>query len=563
MHGLIRLALPIALCLLAFGAWLAFAWLPADAPGPRGELLVWLGVELVVALTLLWWTFQRAFGQRLSDLLHLVRGSAPLAATGGGAQALNPVDEIARHVQGLNARLANADAALADEARHRRSTQTALHETQERYALAVRGAEDGLWEWDIATDAMFLSPRWKAMAGFAEDELSNRHEIWRARIHPKDSQTVERTLQAHLAGATPRYESEHRLLHKSGQARWVLSRGTALRHASGKPYRMIGLDTDITAYKRIEATLQHVAAGTANAVGAEFYRAMVQHFAQALEVTEAFITECVDHPPTHVRTLACWERGKFITDEYDLAPTPCKIVFESKERYFVPRDLAVHFPNEAPYGFVSYLGSPILDSRGRILGHLVFKDDKPMDESILMDSVYRIFTARAGAEMERSVREKTLLRVAQGFDALSTPQQRLTGLVSAFAHYMGAREAFLTRCLDDPPTRVRALCYWKDGESTYDVEYDLAGNPCETVYGEAKPLYWPRQLGVRWPLELQFGRESYVGLPLVDPANGRVLGHFACCDDRAMIEEAPAQEALALFARRGYEALVAQLDQAA
>jgi hypothetical protein len=114
---------------------------------------------------------------------------------------------------------------------------------------------------------------------------------------------------------------------------------------------------------------------------------LVMHFAQALNVAEAFITECVDRPPLRVRTLACWDRGQFIVDEYDLETTPCKIVFETKEKYFVPQDLGIHFSDELPYGFVSYLGIPILDSSEHILGHLVFKDDKPTDAGIVMESV--------------------------------------------------------------------------------------------------------------------------------------------------------------------------------
>jgi hypothetical protein len=286
---------------------------------------------------------------------------------------------------------------------------------------------------------------------------------------------------------------------------------------------------------------------------------LVMHFAQALNVAEAFVTECVDRPPTRVRTLACWERGQFINEEYDLAPTPCKIVFETKDRYFVPRDLAIHFPNELPYGFVSYLGIPSLDSGSHVIGHLVFKDDKPMDESIVMDAVYRIFTARAGAEMQRASREKGLLRVAQGFSGGN--QERLAALVTEFANYTGAGEAFITECLNDPPTRVRALCYWNNGALAYNVEYDLAGYPCEQVYADGKPLYWPKRVAERWPLERELNRDSYLGLPLIDPLNGRVLGHLACCDSKPMSDAAPEAELLALFARRAREELPTYLGR--
>lgn len=554
-----KISLLVALALLIFGLWLTFGWLPGDLTEHRRPLMFWLLLEGVLVACFLWWQYGTLTSRRLRPSLTALRGALPNLAT---TDAPDAAAEIEQRIQALMQQAAQTSAALAEATHARKVAEQSLYENQERYALAVRAAEDGLWEWHMGTAALYVSPRWLAMLGFAEGELPPVFDSWRLRIHPEDRAGVERALAAHLESSTEvRFESEHRVVHKDGATRWVLSRGTALRHAGGKAYRMICLDSDITTYKRIEATLQHVAAGTANVAGPEFYRALVEHFARALNVAEVFVTECVDQPATRVRTLACWERGKFIQDEYELAPTPCKIVFDTKERYFIPKDLAAHFPNELPYGFVSYLGMPILSSRGRVMGHLVFKDDKPMDQGFIMDSVYRIFTARAGVEMQRSARERGLLRTAQGLDTIPDARQRLAALVSEFANYMGAREAFITRCLDDPPTRVRALCYWKDGEIAFDVDYDLAGNPCEQVYGDGRTLYWPKLLAERWPLEREFDRESYLGLPLTDSSSARVLGHLACCDSKPMQEEAPSEDALALFTARGRAALLAFLGQ--
>ena len=90
-------------------------------------------------------------------------------------------------------------------------------------------------------------------------------------------------------------------------------------------------------------------------------------------------------------------------------------------------------------------------------------------------------------------------------------------------------------------------------ERTLLVEYDLAGNPCEQVYGDAQQLYWPKQLADRWPLERALNRDSYLGLPLLDRVDGRVIGHLACCDSMPMSEQPPQAELLALFTRRGEE----------
>lgn len=124
--------------------------------------------------------------------------------------------------------------------------QEALKESEERYALAARGSNDGLWDWNVAANVVHFSSRWKAMLGFQENEIGQSPEEWTERIHDADRQRVKQELAAHQAGATPHFESEHRMLHKDGTFRWMLSRGLAVFDASGKASRMAGSQTDIT-----------------------------------------------------------------------------------------------------------------------------------------------------------------------------------------------------------------------------------------------------------------------------------------------------------------------------
>jgi diguanylate cyclase (GGDEF)-like protein/PAS domain S-box-containing protein len=130
-----------------------------------------------------------------------------------------------------------------------KSAQEALRESEERYALAARGANDGLWDWNLITGALYFSPRWKAMLGFRENEIQDRLEEWFGRIHDADRERVKDEIAAHQKGLTPHFESEHRLLHKDGGFRWMLSRGLAVRDASGRTSRMAGSQTDITERK--------------------------------------------------------------------------------------------------------------------------------------------------------------------------------------------------------------------------------------------------------------------------------------------------------------------------
>lgn len=127
----------------------------------------------------------------------------------------------------------------------RKRTEAILQEN-ERYELAIRGANDGLWDWNLETNQAYFSYRWKSMLGYQEDEIASNVEEWFSRIHPEDREPVQAAIAAHLQGLTPLLESEHRMQHKDGQYRWMLSRGTAVRDAAGQACRIAGSQTDNT-----------------------------------------------------------------------------------------------------------------------------------------------------------------------------------------------------------------------------------------------------------------------------------------------------------------------------
>ena len=137
----------------------------------------------------------------------------------------------------------------------RRWTESALRESEERYALAARGSNDGLWDWSLKTKEIYFSPRWKSMLGYFVEEIGNGLEEWFQRLHPQDIKQLKTALDAHLKGRTSHFENEHRMLHKDGQYRWILSRGFAVRDADNLPYRIAGSQTDITHSKRSESQL--------------------------------------------------------------------------------------------------------------------------------------------------------------------------------------------------------------------------------------------------------------------------------------------------------------------
>jgi diguanylate cyclase (GGDEF)-like protein/PAS domain S-box-containing protein len=139
----------------------------------------------------------------------------------------------------------------------RRQVELRLRESEERFALAVRGANDGIWDWDLKTDTIHVSARWKAMLGCADGDLGSSPDHWFTRVHPEDVGELKDAIARHFAGETPYVEVEHRLRHRSGEWRWMLARGLAIFDAAQVPYRMAGSLTDITERKAAEAQLVH------------------------------------------------------------------------------------------------------------------------------------------------------------------------------------------------------------------------------------------------------------------------------------------------------------------
>ncbi len=128
---------------------------------------------------------------------------------------------------------------------HRKQAEDKLRESEERYSLAIRGANDGIWDWDLKTQEIYYSPRWKSMLSFDEDQIGISSDEWLSRVHPDDLERLKGKIAAHLEGAVPQLEDEHRMLTRDGTYRWMLSRGVAVRGPDGKAYRMAGSQTDV------------------------------------------------------------------------------------------------------------------------------------------------------------------------------------------------------------------------------------------------------------------------------------------------------------------------------
>ncbi|MBI1784706.1 EAL domain-containing protein, partial [Candidatus Sumerlaeota bacterium] len=145
---------------------------------------------------------------------------------------------------------------LAQDVTERVRAVELLKESEERYALAMRGANDGLWDWNLLTNEIHFSPRWKSLIGYLEHEVGTDPEEWLGRIHPADQERVKAAVASHFDVLTTHFENEFRMLHKDGHYRWMLCRGLALVDSDGRTYRMAGSMSDITVRRAIEEQLR-------------------------------------------------------------------------------------------------------------------------------------------------------------------------------------------------------------------------------------------------------------------------------------------------------------------
>ncbi len=125
-------------------------------------------------------------------------------------------------------------------------TNEALRISEQRYALAARGANDGLWDWDLENDQAYFSPRWKSMLGYQDDEIGSSIEEWFSRTHREDVGLLQERIKEHTEGRSEYFEIEHRISHKDGSYRWVVCRGVAVRNAGNRAVRMAGSQRDVT-----------------------------------------------------------------------------------------------------------------------------------------------------------------------------------------------------------------------------------------------------------------------------------------------------------------------------
>ena len=303
---------------------------------------------------------------------------------------------------------------VTEQKKNELALREALHFNQE---IIVEAAE-GIIVYDSELRYQLFNPFMERLTGKRSQELLGRvaTEVF-PRLGPSG---IEAALKQALRGEVVRVADALVPKHSAdGRDLWESCTFAPHRDAQGKVIGVIGLVRDVTDRHLAEDTFRSIVVGTASATGNDFFPSLVRHLAGALRVRYAFITDCDDQK--RARALAFWNGDQFGDKfEFDIADTPCMKVLKGETCHY-KEGLQSLFPLDkglADWEAESYLGVPMLDGEGRVIGHIAILDDKPMDRDPRAIDLVKIFAARAAAELKRQRAEAELQGALQQVQTL-------------------------------------------------------------------------------------------------------------------------------------------------
>lgn len=322
-----------------------------------------------------------------------------------------------------------------------------LRESVERFSLAMKGANDGLWDWDLETDQVYYSPRWKSMLGYEEHELANSLDTWAGLVHPDDMDRILAQVEDYRSGKTSAFSAEMRMRHKDGRDIVVLSRAFMVkRESDGKPLRLVGTHVDITARKRAEAHIaRHVEILEMIGLGrpaSEIYDAIALMYESRYPGLRCSLLELENGrllhggapslPAEYCQAVHGLKNGPNVGSCGTSTYTGKRVLVEdiaTDPKWALIKDAAL------PHGMRSCWSEPILNSQGKVLGAFGMYYDHPglptEDESADLTAAARL----AGIVMERDQAQKRIRELAYTDD--------LTGVASR-AHFQQHLEELIT-----------------------------------------------------------------------------------------------------------------------
>jgi PAS domain S-box-containing protein len=235
-----------------------------EATGARLAKITRNGILYALVAIVVGAALAAAMGTYLTRRLYAIQAVADAVRAGDTARRApqDGHDEAAQLARQFNDMLDT----LVEREREINASHAALHRSETRFRRAMLGANDGLWDWDMQTDRVYYSPRWKAMLGYHEHELEGNLATWEHLVHPADLPRMRAAIQDYVDGRRPAYEVEYRLRHKNGQWVHVLARGHLERDEAGRPLCLTGTHVDITERKHAEQEIHRLNAALEGSV---------------------------------------------------------------------------------------------------------------------------------------------------------------------------------------------------------------------------------------------------------------------------------------------------------
>ena len=333
----------------------------------------------------------------------------------------------------------------------RRRAEDALRESEQRYRLVSDNIVDVIWTTDLGLAMTYVSPSIERLMGYTVAEAMQL-PLERL-LTPASAEEARRNLREALAdnaarGTVPGGRTlEVELVRKDGTTVWVELRISFLRGADGVARGTLGVARDVSERRRAADALRAVLVATAATTGQEFFQALVGQLATALGVRHALVGELVEPDYYRVRTLAVWSDGRpGEPAEFELAGTPCESVVTGSGLVAYPDRLRERFPHDrqvARLGAESFVGIPLRDGTGRVLGCLTVMHGGPMERAPLAESLLSVFAIRAATELERRRTEERLslqsavMEAAANAIVITAPDATIQWVNPAFTRLTG------------------------------------------------------------------------------------------------------------------------------
>ena len=308
--------------------------------------------------------------------------------------------------------------ALSRDVTAQKLSENALRDAIRFNRAIIEDAAEGIIVYDRELRYQVFNPSMERLTGKRAEEVLGKVA---PEVFPRlRTSGVEDIMRRALAGEVVKVSDLLVPKHSAqGQDVWESCTFAPQFDAEGKIVGVIALVFDVTERHRAEETFRAIVVGTASSTGSDFFPSLVKHMASALQVRYAFITECDDGK--HAKALAFWKGDTFGEKfEFDVAGTPCMKVVNGEVCHY-REGLVQLFPLDTPLadlGAESYLGVPMLDRSGRVIGHIAIIDDKPMERDDRAIDLVKIFAARAAAELKRQRAETELQAALEQVQAL-------------------------------------------------------------------------------------------------------------------------------------------------